>query len=98
VAQVEITSELDHAGGWVFDTQTLDADGVLHRHRLTLSWADYNHWSGSGADAPARVAEAVMEFVLSRRPPEEVPPSFNAASVRRWFADADALIPAMIRG
>jgi hypothetical protein len=101
VAQVEVVSEaaLDESGpgGWTFELQSLDDGGVLRRHRLRLSWADYNHWSRTGSDPPARIAEAVLAFVLSRQAAADVPASFDASSVRRWHPDADDAVPSMIR-
>ena len=96
MAQVEILSEQETAGGWSFQMQVLDDRSALRQHQITLSWADYNLWSPDGTDEPARVAEAVLGFLLSRRPAGKIRQSFNAASVRRWFADADEQIPPLI--
>lgn len=96
MAQVEILSEKEAAGGWSFQMQILDETSTLRRHRITLSWADYNLWSPDGTDEPAQVAEAVLTFLLQRLPTEEIRTSFDAASVRRWFGDADEQIPPLI--
>ena len=95
-AQCEITSEREVGNGWTFSIQVLDDDGRLRRHELRLAWADYNLWSGSGADEPARVAVAVMQFLLTRRGADEIPASFDAAMARRWYRDADGHIPQLI--
>ena len=96
VAQVEVLSEHEAAGGWSFQMQVLDDCSALRRYRITLSWADYNLWSPDGTDEPARVAEAVLSFLLQRLPAAEIRQSFDAASVRRWFGDADEQIPPLI--
>jgi hypothetical protein len=96
VAQVEILSEREGRGGWVFTAQVLDDGGSLRRHEVNLSWADYNLWSASGADEPARVAAAVLRFLLSKQPASEVPARLDAATARRRYPDADARIPRLV--
>ena len=97
MAQVEITSESQMPNGWAFEAQVLDDVGVLRRHCVTLSWADYNLWSRSGSDVPAKVAEAALSFLLSRLKPDEVPPRFDASMLRRRFPGVDAEIPQLIQ-
>ena len=97
MAQVEIMSEDDGAAGWAYAVQVLDDDGILRRHRVTLSWADYNLWSGSGADKPSDVVAAVIQFLLTRSSPDELRPVFDAAIVRHRYPDADTNIPSFIR-
>jgi hypothetical protein len=96
VAQVEIISETEFQGGWRFDVQVLDDSGTLRPHRVSLAWADYNLWSGDGADAPARVIDAVLTFLLQRMTPEELPAKLDASAARRRFAAADESIPRLI--
>jgi hypothetical protein len=64
---------------------------------VRLHWADYNLWSPDGTDPPERVATAVLRFVCSRCPLAELPPSFDAASLRRRHSDADREVPALVR-
>lgn len=97
MAQVEIVGESEQAACWVFDVQVLDGAGGLSQHRVRLSWADYNLWSADGGDAPARVAEAVVQFLLTRMTPDELGESFDASIARRKHEDADAMIPQFIR-
>lgn len=101
MAQIEILSEQGGeasrgAGGWVFAAQAIDDAGALHRFTLRLSWADYNLWSPDGSDSPERIAEAVLAFLISRKDIRQLPASFDASIARRWFADADEAIPALI--
>jgi hypothetical protein len=97
VAQVEILSEDEVQGGWEFFAQVLDDDGTLSQHRVTLRWADYNLWSADGSDQPAKVVEAVLDFLLSRITPNQLQAKFDASTVRRRFPDADDAIPTFIR-
>lgn len=93
MAQIEILSEEESGSGWRFDLQALEADGRLTRFEIRLSWADYNHWSPDGGDAPAAVAEAALRCLLEQPELRAVmPASFDAASLRRRLPDADELI------
>ncbi len=96
MAQIEIVSEHEGSVGWVFDAQVLDDEGSLRRHEIRLSWADYNLWSGAGADEPAEVADAVLRFMLSQTSAGELRASFDASIVRRLYAQADQAIPSFI--
>jgi len=96
VAQVEIVSEREGRAGWVFTAQVLDEGGTLRRHDVNLAWADYNLWSGSGADEPARVAAAVLRFLLTKQEADEVPAQLDAATTRRRYPDADTEIPRLV--
>jgi hypothetical protein len=88
VSQVEIISEQPVARGLAFELQVLADDGALRRHRLLLSWADYNVWSHDGGDSPAAVAQAVVLFWLHHQ--RELPESLDASVVRRRFASSAA--------
>lgn len=94
--QIEITRETEQPGGWQFDCQMLDDDGSLQHVSLTLSWADYNHWSPHGGDQPQHVAAAVLTFLLTKMPPAELRQSFDASRARAQFPEADAEIPRFI--
>jgi hypothetical protein len=96
VAQVEIVSEREGRGGWVFAARVLDDAGTLRDHEVHLSWADYNLWSGSGADEPAAVAAAAVLFLCANLAPEKLTGRFDAATARRLFPGADQQIPSLI--
>jgi hypothetical protein len=97
VAQVEITSEHEQRGHWRFDLQVLDDAGILRQHLVTLAWADYNLWSKDGSDEPSQVVEAAVGFLLLRCPANQLPIKFDCSLARRRFAEADQVIPALIR-
>jgi len=97
VFQVEIVSERDEVAGWAFVVQVLDDEGSLRRHAVTMAWADYNLWSGSGSDEPATVVAAAVRFMLSRAAhPDDLPSSFDASLARRRHEGADREIPTLI--
>lgn len=95
--QIEIFSEQELSQAWRFNVQVLGDGGDLHRCTVTLAWADYNFWSHDGSDAPATVAEAVIEFLLTKLAPDQLPEKFDASLARRRFGDADDVIPQLIR-
>ena len=96
MSQIEIVKEQETQAGWSFEAQILDDAGSLHRHTLTISWADYNLWSRDGADRPVDVAEAVIRFLLQRMPAGELRRRIDAAIARRLYDDADDVIPTLI--
>lgn len=89
-------SEQERPGHWRFEVQVLDDAGALRKHTLTLAWADYNLWSTDGSDEPSRVADAVLNFLLSREGAAALPVKFDASLARRKFPDADEIIPTLI--
>lgn len=56
---------------------------------VTLSWSDHDHWSG-GACPPSVVIERLMTLLIELRPDMDLPPRFDAATIRRWIPDIDA--------
>ena len=87
--QIESESELD--AGWRFqclvDGRSID---------LTMSWADYNHWSPDGRDEPASVAEVVL-LIMTELGIDNIPLRFDASRVRRLVGEADHRIQAKMR-
>ena len=61
-------------------------------HKVRLSWVDYEHWS-HGSSTPARVIEALFEFLCARQPAMEIAPSFDAAAVRRRYPEVARVLP-----
>jgi len=96
-AAINISNEHEAAGGWIFDVAVEHAARPAQRCSLKLSFADYNLWSSSGADAPSHVARAVVAFMLEKLDQDALPASFDASLARRRFANADVAIPQMIR-
>jgi hypothetical protein len=95
VAEVEVQSEQETDRGWSFEVVVRSGAYGGSRHTVTLSWADYNRWTPSGAEAPERVVRAVVRFVAERwqegalAPDGCLPRRFDSATVRRWFPDLD---------
>ena len=98
--QVEILSERELPDGLAFRATVREegaARGATRTIEVRLHWADYNLWSADGADPPERVAAAVLRFAAGRGAVAELPASFDAASLRRRHADADAAIARLVR-
>jgi hypothetical protein len=101
---VTVEREESMARGWAFDVTIraspparAPAAGSDHpapaesRHRVSLSWADYEHWS-HGAAPPEQVARVVVEALLEAGVPDPLPDRFDAATARRWVRDIDERI------
>lgn len=89
MADIRIEREREVESGWEFDVRVSAGQGAdPTRFALTLSWADYDHWS-SGTEPPSEIARQVVEFVLTHRPADELPRRFDAATVRRWWPEID---------
>lgn len=90
VAEVHIENEQEVESGWRFAVRVeSDAAGqASDGFTLTMSWADYDHWS-SGTEPPSEIARQVIEFVLALRPAGDLPTRFDAATVRRWLPQID---------
>ena len=89
--QILIESECELEAGWRFQCQVDDRS-----IELTMSWADYNHWSPDGRDEPARVATVVLRIMADLRI-ENIPLRFDASMVRRVVGEADHRIQAGLR-
>jgi len=94
---IELTSERETSVGWEFEVQIIESAGSLRPVRMALHYADYNLWS-EGADPPAKVAEAVLSFVIQHDGLATLGERFDAATIRRRWPDADAVIPSLIGG
>ncbi len=97
MAAVRVETEMEVPRGWVFSV-AVEGGGpgggqaaAATRHDVTLSWADYEHWS-HGAVAPERVVKAVVEAVLASRALDALPPRFDASTARRWVPDLDRIV------
>jgi len=92
VALIIVESEEEAGEGWRFFVRVDPADGQGRslRIELTLSWADYDFWSG-GVRSPSDVALDVMRFLIEKSTESlfEIPKRFDASIVRRLFPGAD---------
>lgn len=94
--QIVILGERESPSGLDFSAR-VEMPDAIRTVRLHLHWADYNLWSPDGSDSPERVAQAVLRFACSRARPNELPATFDAATLRRRHADADEAIAALVR-
>lgn len=89
---VEIGREHEAAQGWRFELSLSRAAAAEPtRHDMTLSWVDYEFWC-HGQMSPSRVAQIVIEALLSAKPELTLPPRFDASTCRRWVRDLDERI------
>lgn len=86
---ISLDQETETARGWLFHARVTSSDGAVTAHAMRMSWADYDHWS-HGAAAPAKVAEAVLRYVVDQG--ETAPTDFDASTIRRRHPDMDEVI------
>ncbi len=94
MADIEIGQEVEGANHWTYDVSVYDG-GQRHRYDVTLSWSDYDHWSG-GRVPPAEVVEAAFRFLLEREPATEILAKFDCSVIRRYFAEVDQVLPGLL--
>lgn len=75
-----VQEETQTPRGWSF-VVTL-GDRPTERHDVTLSWVDYEYWS-HGVTPPSRIVELVLKALAELRPDAELPPRFDASTLRR---------------
>lgn len=91
---IAIGVETEGTNNWAYDVR-VQQGGKDYAFRVTLSWSDYEHWS-HGRVAPERVVRAAFEFLLAREPAAEILSRFDCATIRRFFPEVDAQLPALI--
>ncbi len=94
--QFELLEEREGEAGWSWTAQVLASDGSLTRHEVRLAWADYDLWC-EGRAAPAAVAEAAYAFLREHAVELAGRPRIELAWTRRVRADADTVIPGLVR-
>ena len=88
MAEIEIGEERETSHGWSYDVAVFD-QGKTYRHTVTLSWADYDLWSG-GSTPPSRVLHRLFTFLLDHEPADAILTRFDGSVVRRYFPQVDA--------
>lgn len=101
--RVEIIEEHETAHGWRhtvrIDPAGPESEGTSNAHEstdhtVTLSFQDYELWSG-GSEPPATITKRLVQLLLSGRielAPRPLPESFDAARARRWGGVDELLI------
>lgn len=92
--EIEITSEREENGCWIFDFHLSDQDRSIHEFRL--SWEDYDLWAPSGSLEPSIVARAALIYVTTHEGFEPLPARIDSSRPRHLDSDADAKIVALI--
>ena len=96
MATISIESEKERGEGWLFIILVHTSgqpDIEDRRFEITLSWADYDYWSG-GLRSPSQVARDCLEFALdqSSKTGTTIPGRFDASTLRRLFPDTDSYL------
>ena len=91
---VEVRTEEETEHGWryhVFVERGGETGGGAVEHIVLLSWVDHEHWSG-GRHPPSRVVERLVQLIVeheSGNGGRPLPPTFDAATARRWYPGID---------
>ncbi|MEX2218991.1 MAG: hypothetical protein WD749_09550 [Phycisphaerales bacterium] len=85
---IEVRTEEETAHGWRYHVFIDGGRGPVE-HIVLLSWVDHEHWSG-GRHPPSRVVETIVRLLLEHGAERPIPPTFDAATVRRWLPGLDA--------
>ncbi|MDX9912499.1 MAG: hypothetical protein RBS39_11765 [Phycisphaerales bacterium] len=88
---MSIQREIETPRGWAYDVHIVRGSGPPTDHRVTMSWADHDHWSG-GALPPSSVVQSLMEVLAERLRAHELPHNFDASTARRWVEGLDDLM------
>lgn len=91
---VEVKTEEETEHGWRYHVVIDRGQGPIE-HIVLLSWVDHEHWSG-GRFPPSRVIERLVAFLLDREDTRPLPPTFDAATARRWFPEVDRELPSTL--
>lgn len=87
VASVSVHEEQETPYGWEFAVDVTAADHA-RRHRVHLSWQDYERWS-HGTAAPAEVVRLMMQWVSSRPGCASLRDRLDASTLCRTFPGLD---------
>ena len=90
--RVLIEQEEELSRGWSFRVRIESDPGTASYRTIRLSWVDHEYWCHGGS-GPARVVEALVEFLLERDGLESLGESFDAAAVRRFYPSVDRELP-----
>ncbi|MEM8757138.1 MAG: hypothetical protein AAGF47_05070 [Planctomycetota bacterium] len=93
---IQVAEEQDTAHGWRHTVHVTRGE-LETEHTVTLSFQDYELWSG-GSVPPATVTKRLVELLLSGRielAPSPLPGSFDAARARRWGGVDEVLTAAV---
>jgi len=84
---IEIGPETETQHNWQYPVRVF-AQGKTHEFDVTLSFQDYNLWSG-GRVPPSQVVQAAFKFLLMNEGPEEIMARFDCSVIRRYFPKVD---------
>jgi hypothetical protein len=70
---------------------TVDEEGALTHHTVTLSSSDYERLGGRHP-TPESFVRACFEFLLQREPKESILPSFDVSAIGTYFPEFERRI------
>lgn len=91
---IEIGTETEQTNHWSYEVSVRD-NGDTYAYDVTLSFADYDHWS-HGRVAPEKVVHAAFRFLLSRESASDILQRFDCSVIRRFFPEVDRELPGMM--
>lgn len=95
MAEINVVRERETEHGWSFEVSVRGGAGPPTLHTVLLSWQDYERWA-RGALPPARVASALVRFLVREEGAASIPPKFDASTARRRRPDLDAALGALL--
>ncbi|WP_432797974.1 hypothetical protein [Poriferisphaera sp. WC338] len=93
MAEIEIGTETEKHNGWSYEVRVFEEGRVLS-FAVTLSFADYDLWSG-GSIPPSRVVHKAFLFLLKNEPATSILSKFDCSIIRRYFPQVDQELPKM---
>ena len=97
MTEYTVISESEETGCWIYDVALAPAEGSGKRLRLRLAWEDYDLWVRDGSIEPARVANALLKYVLGHPAFQPPPTRIDSSHPRRHDQGADEAINRLIR-
>ncbi|HRJ49206.1 MAG: hypothetical protein KF787_11830 [Phycisphaeraceae bacterium] len=90
MSKVDVQTEMENTRQkcWDYTVLVRHDSGDTTQHRVRLSWADHEHWSG-GRIPPSRVVETVIDHLIAHGVDTTLPPRFDAGKARRWIPGID---------
>ena len=93
----KVISETEEDGCWIYRFEVASDGEAGEPRRLRLAWADYDLWIPDGTVEPARVADAILRFVLESDAFQPMPHRIDSSHPRRLAPGADDRIIHLIR-
>jgi hypothetical protein len=93
MATIHIGEEMEMIRCWQYPVR-VQTRRNQYEFTVRLDWLDYDHWS-HGRVSPSVVVDAVIRFMLTKQPPEEMSERFDCAKLRMLYPEMDEVLPGM---